>query len=129
MRRTAVSELGGTLDAVLTARLTRGRRRSELVVGVAAWVRVESLGGPPRGLDLDHEFWHDSAHQGVAPGHAVSEQPSIVPEIACGAEHGARQFAEAILYEEFAPAANECPNRRSGQPGLQSADPRAPRGF
>ena len=67
-------------------------------------------------------------HQGDAPGQAVSGLPSVAPGAAPGAEHGVRQCAGATLEREVALAANERPNWRSGQPGLPSADPSAPRG-
>ena len=66
---------------------------------------------------------------GIAPAQAASKPPLIVPGVARGAEHGARQCTGAILYEEIALAANERPNWRSGRHGLLSADPRALPGF
>ena len=63
--------------------------------------------GADGGSISDEELWHDWAAHGVAPAEAVSEPPLIVPGVAHGAEHGARQCTGAILYEEIALAANK----------------------
>ena len=57
--------------------------------------------------DTVAELWHDWLLSRVQGLEAVSEQPSIVPGVARGAEHGARQCTGETLYEEIALAANK----------------------
>ena len=57
--------------------------------------------------DAVADFGHDWLPSRVQGLKAVSEQPSVVPGVARGAEHGARQCAGAILPEEIALAANK----------------------
>ena len=57
--------------------------------------------------DAVADFGHDWLPSRVQGLEAVSEQPSIVPGIARGAKHGARQCTGETLYGEIALAANE----------------------
>jgi len=80
-----------------------------LVGGVAPGCAPSRRAAHREGSNSDEELWHDWVAHGIAPAQAASKPPLIVPGVARGAEHGARQCTGAILYEEVVGADNEPP--------------------
>ena len=79
----------------------------DLVGGVAPGCAPSRRAARREGSNSDEELWHDWVAHGVAPAQAASKPPLIVPGVARGAEHGARQCTGAILYEEIALATSQ----------------------
>ena len=97
----------GVLRPPGPAEHARQARRLDLTDGPGRALLWRRRVGADGSSISDYELWHDwllSRPQGLE---AVSEQPSIVPGIARGAEHGARQCTVETLPEEIALAASQ----------------------